>query len=832
MARVRRRRLTVLPTALVVGLGTAGLAGVGSAWAAPPTESATREVGFRGRVIEAGGSRRPVSGATVLVVDAPEDVRPGKPARDVLDPESVAWLLRAETDAEGRFTLPAVPVGKVRVVVIAGGYARLEQWAEVTAVPATRATRFYLQPDASGGYRTEVTSERATTQVEPTRVLDGQRVRHYAGSGDDPLLAALNLPGVARSPAGLGLLSFRGANPNWTGYYLDGHPIPRAFHTVPVASMVSPSMVDRLELNPGNYPASYGGFGGGLVHIHSRPGDSDGVHGDAHIDLFDVGGRISAPVGPGTLHFGGRRSHVDLILDGAQAAIARATRDDSDTSGLLIPRYWDYLGRLDFPVGDGGTFTVRALGAGDRLDGGVGYTADASAFGFAASFHRFDVDYRVERPDWKVLLSPSIRLDASTLDSTFDHERHARVFSNRMQFEARLRPWLNIEIGSDQVYSSWQRTRQELLAGAFYDPADPSQFVEERRSTGERVQVGMWVAPAFSIGERGDWRVIPAMRMNLFHRGGFEVVRFDPRLDVRGRVHPKVELDGRVGLYAVPLAIVTGSGRAGLIPSLPQVGDGFADVPGYLLDFFDPRIQGEVLPGTLGIAEILQASAAVHAQLPWEVRLDVTGFWREGFGDTLSASIEQPSGETFELDVHVRRRRGMGVEVLFSRPVGEHLDGWIGYTLSWSRIEDSSTAGTDELRWLPAVFDQRHNFVALLSASLPRGFRLGLRFRVVSGNPDDPILGPLVHSGVGNEWTIFPIRGERGASYRPTFHQLDLRLDKQWVLRRTTVGAYLDVQNVYNNQYPEVYVYSGDFRERSSLIGLPIYPSIGVQVEF
>jgi outer membrane receptor protein involved in Fe transport len=121
--------------------------------------------------------------------------------------------------------------------------------------------------------------------------------------------------------------------------------------------------------------------------------------------------------------------------------------------------------------------------------------------------------------------------------------------------------------------------------------------------------------------------------------------------------------------------------------------------------------------------------------------------------------------------------------------------------------------------------------VLLASVALPRNFRFGARFRVVSGNPLETVLGAeLVNSPYG--WYYRPIRGDRGTTYQPVFHQLDLRIDKRWPLRRVAVTAYLDVQNVYDRRYPEVLVYTRDWAQQSSLIGLPIYPSIGVQIDY
>src|SRR5690606_7032449 len=118
----------------------------------------------------------PISGATVMIVEAPDHVRPGKPAREPLDPETVTWVLRAETDADGRFSIDEVPPGKVRVVVVAGGYERLEQWAEVEP-DGGPDLQLYLRPEQSGAYRTEVAVERERVS-EPTHAIDGQQARH------------------------------------------------------------------------------------------------------------------------------------------------------------------------------------------------------------------------------------------------------------------------------------------------------------------------------------------------------------------------------------------------------------------------------------------------------------------------------------------------------------------------------------------------------------------------------------------------------------------------------------------------------------------------------
>lgn len=758
-------------------------------------------------MLEAGGSRAPVSGAVIMIVGAGDEARPGKPARTPLDPDAVEWSLRGETDAEGNFAIPDVPIGNLRIVVIAGGYLRLEQWA---VAPSEDPVRLYLKAERGGTYRTEVVTEREVVST-PDHSIDAQAARHHAGGADDPLIATLNLPGVARSPGGLGLMSLRGGNPTETGYYIDGHPVPRAFHVVPIASVVSPPMVDRVELSPGNYGPGYGSFSGGLIEVMSRQGRRDGIHGQAHVDLFDFGTTVEAPVGPGSMHMGVRRSHLDAILRAAEGVVG--------PTGILMPTYWDYLGRFDIPVRDGHRLTLRALGAGDRLRGRGPEPVPGQSpnlFDFSASFHRFDLDYRVQQDAWRVLVSPSLRLDSTRLEEDYLVRRDANVFSGRVEVENDVREWLTVQVGTDLVYERWRR-RQRVVEEVGGDLLDPDQLANDESFRGQQLRLGLWFAPALRF--RG-WSIVPSVRMNLFSYAGRQIVRFDPRFEVRGKVHKKVELFAKLGLYSTPVVLTTGGAGAGLITQNGTLLGGVADVPDYLVAYFDPGIAGEIRNGSASAARTVQASFGVQAQLPWELTMRSTLFWREVFPTDVVATF---GGESMELTTS--RRRSMGVEVLLERALGSRIDGWIGYTLLNARVQ------RDEEPWLPAQFDQRHNFVMLASVALPRNFRFGARFRIVSGNPLETVLGgEAVNSPYG--WYYRPIRGERGTTYQPVFHQLDLRIDKRWPLKRVAVTAYLDVQNVYDRRYPEVYIYTRDWSQRSSLLGLPIYPSLGVQIDY
>ena len=101
--------------------------------------------------------------------------------------------------------------------------------------------------------------------------------------------------------------------------------------------------------------------------------------------------------------------------------------------------------------------------------------------------------------------------------------------------------------------------------------------------------------------------------------------------------------------------------------------------------------------------------------------------------------------------------------------------------------------------------------------------------RIVSGNPDTPIVGSIYDS---NSDLYTPVFGPTNSIRNPLFHRLDLRVEKKWRFDLWSLALYLDVQNVYNQMNPEGTQYNFDFSRSTDIPGLPIIPSLGVRGEF
>ena len=166
----------------------------------------------------------------------------------------------------------------------------------------------------------------------------------------------------------------------------------------------------------------------------------------------------------------------------------------------------------------------------------------------------------------------------------------------------------------------------------------------------------------------------------------------------------------------------------------------------------------------------------------------------------------------------------IGMELVARHEFNDNLAGWIAYTLSRAKRRDSGS-DTDRL----FDYDKTHIFTAIASYVLPRNWQVGARLRIVSGNPDTPVVGSTFNAGTDQ---YNPIYGAVNSTRNPLFHQFDLRLDKRWIYQRWILNAYVDIQNLYDHANAEGLQYSYDFSESKTQNGLPIVTILGLRAEF
>jgi hypothetical protein len=222
----------------------------------------------------------------------------------------------------------------------------------------------------------------------------------------------------------------------------------------------------------------------------------------------------------------------------------------------------------------------------------------------------------------------------------------------------------------------------------------------------------------------------------------------------------------------------------------------------------------------------LHSNRAIHYSLgveqeitrPLEVSL-------EGFYKNLDQLVARLPNDAGGYDYNnLGKGYVVGTELLLKYKPDAHFFGWLAYTLSRSTRQEPPDYKTELFQ-----YDQTHILTVLGSYRLGRGWEFGARFRLVSGPLYTPTIFGVYNADAG---AYTPISGLPFSDRVPMFHQLDIRIDKQWRMDGWSLRTYLDVQNAYNRANPEDLAYNYNFSQSRVQAFLPIIPSLGIRGEF
>lgn len=751
-------------------------------------------VTLRGLVLERG-TRDPIRGAQIEIDGAPATA----------------------TDAEGAFTLDLRP-GKHALSLEAAGFAGLATDETLVAGKRLEAT-YRLSRGLASDFEATVVGKRERTGDVVRRELVLEEITKVPGTQGDALKVLQDMPGVARTPFGIGALVVRGAAPAGTKVFLDGIELPVLFHFAALSAVVNADLLSGMDFYPGTFSARFGRADAGIVELRTRPG-KERLHGYVDIDLLN-----SVVLGEGPLPGGGtflasiRRSYVDVVLNAALAIGSRTSRSiaELDTSLQLAPRYYDYQVKADWTFGRD---HLWVMGFGD--DDGLDFLqaprpgSERDSFSLHTAFHRASGGWtRALGNGAENRLVGAVGIDRNILDAgSFISERTRRtLFQLRDELRVpTLLPRLSLAAGVDA-----------LIAQSAFDVTQPG------------VQQPGQPPPADIVSHvGGEWSVEPALWAELAWTP-IDALRIVP--GVRGEVSYPLGrtqwIDPRIAAYLTLTPDTTLTASAGQYHRRPT--------PDQLL----PKVGNpDLLP-----ERSIQTSAGVEQALPWALTLDATLYYNwlsdipvrrssagQIFGGGTDVGFSLPGGipsdnGTGLLPVEsVGQGHAYGLEVLLKRRFADRIFGWVAYTLSRSTRLEPGIPG-----WHFFSLDQTHILTALASVKTGRGWRVGARARLVSGDPFTPVVGAVFNNDVvgrnGSRARYQPVYGPALSGRLPAFFALDLRVDKEWTFETWRLSLFVDVTNVSNRQNPVTQQYSFDYKTSIYFNDLPIFPSFGLKGE-
>lgn len=706
------------------------------------------------------------------------------------------------TDEQGRFEFTDVPTGVVTVSVTAAGYEALTETEEVRPKERTEVTYVLRKTGANETVVRGVKDRREVTQVRLTQ----SEFRMVAGSNNDAFRVVQNLPGVARSPFGGGLLVVRGSKAWDSRIYVDEIQIPQLFHFAGVVATFNSANIDAIAFQPGNFGVDFGRSIGGLITADVKTPSKSGVHGFVDANVFDVSAMVEAPLSDTWSVSGSARYGLaQFVLPAAWRAFAPG----SAVGFGLAPEYWDYQVRAErrAPNSKNRLF-ITAFGSSDRwaflapnplLDPDV--EGNQVSAGTSTLYNRlvFGLDQRLSE---RVTFTSrnAIGFDLNAQASTVQE-----IFFRNTQVPIQLRQRFRIDVPEAKLVLS--AGFDGLLTPTGFDAQRPPVFRPNqlpdpyvtRRLVAETERT-VYVEPGLFVDAL--WTPVESLQV----RGGL-------RLDGELAVMRKAWLNPRLSVRFTPLESFTVKAGAAMYQQPPDYRTGQLSPV-----FGNPGLLPEGAWHFMGGAEL---------RLFKLLEVDVQGYYKALFNQarlalaTGGSDFSLPGAETrFTSEGY---GRAYGGEVLLRVRPTKYFLGWVSYSLS--RFERDGFG----VQYAPGPLDQPHNLIVVGSVQLPWNVNVGARFRFASG----PLVTPIVSSIFDAQANLYvPLPGLPWSRRLPDFFQLDVRVDKRFVFENWSLVAYVDVQNATNRQNPEALFYNFNYAESAFVYSIPILPTVGLRGEW
>ncbi|HLN55502.1 MAG TPA: TonB-dependent receptor [Bacteroidales bacterium] len=667
------------------------------------------------------------------------------------------------------------------------------------------------------------------------RVIGIDEIERNPGGNRDISRVLQSFPGVASTPAFRNDVIVRGGGPNENRFYLDNVEIPYLNHFSTQGASGGPTgiinvdFVQSVDFLSGAFPASEGNALSSILNFTIIDGDDDKMKYRATVGASDLGLTIDGPVGDkGTLIMSVRRSYLQFLFSVLELP--------------FLPAYTDFQLKYKLKLDQKNEITIIGLGAKDDFE--LNLKANDT------DFQRYILDYIPVQEQYSYVAGIVYKhyskkgFGTWVLSRNYLNNTQYKDIDNIQTDSSRILDYLS---GEGELKARYEKTiigdkGFRLSYGA------SAEYAHYRNSTFRRV---------FSGGLENDIDYNTNLKMMKYGVYGqmsksFLEEKLSLSLGIRtdanswasSMSNPLEQLSPRFSAsYSLKkwLNFNMSTGRYYQLP--PYTSLGYSDNNGIFVNKLnnlkyisaDHYVAGfEVLPAE-NIQFTVEGFYKYYRNYPFSVRDSVPLSSKSVdygiFGDEALTSAS--TGRAFGFEILTRLKEFKKTNLVLS------------YTYVRSEFRGNNSG------WIPSSWDNKHLLNLTATTRFNRNWDLGLKWRFVGGAPYTPY--DEVRSSYKSLWDLqgrgYPDYSRYNTLRLRPFHQLDIRIDKQYFFDKWSLMLYADVQNVYNHKadQPSLLVRVTDankipeddpgdpMKYRLKYIdseGATVLPTIGVIIEF
>ena len=697
------------------------------------------------------------------------------------------------SDIDGRYLFTGIEPGYVELRISSVGF---EPYV-TEQILVSNSSRVFIDIPMN---ETTVAIEEITVRASPFRKKEEsplsiqrigiEEIEKNPGGNRDISKVLQSLPGVASTVSFRNDLIVRGGGSNENRFFLDGVEIPNLNHFATQGASGGPTgilnvdLIRSVDFYSGAFPADRGNVLSSVLEFSQVDGNREKLKFKGSVGATDLALAIDGPISENTTYiFSARRSYLQYLFS---------------VIGLpFLPTYNDMQFKLKSRINDRNEITVLGLGSYDVLT----LNLDAN-----------------ETADQRAILKaiPTNDQWSYTVGAVYKHY-------------------------SDKGYDTWVLSRSHLNNGAnkYYNNIEEDSLLTFDYRSNE-------IQTRFRYEHNS--RYGSGLKVN--YGGGIEHAYYDNRTfsriyreDQPGTIDYLSELDmfswsvfGQLSKDFLKQRLnlslgvrMDANNYSGDMNNLlkqvsPRISASYILSPGVSVNFNTGRYYQQAPFTTLGYRDNngdlvnqdngLKYISSDHIVAGFEFlpddksKLSLEGFhkWYHDYPVSVQdrVSIASKGGDfgTFgdEEVISLAMGKAYGAELLYRNRDLAGFNIILSYTLVRSESEEISESLDPTGTYIPSAWDNRH----LLNLTAGRKFRgnwqAGLKYRFAGGTPYTPWDIP-----VSERRPAWDVRGSGYLDYSrfntlrlKGFHQLDMRVDKEWYFSKWRLNLYFDIQNVFN----------------------------------
>ena len=691
------------------------------------------------------------------------------------------------TDSEGKFSFTGLKPGYAELRVSSVGFVPFISSAVMVTNSHQVNIEIPLEEAEINIGEVVIKASPFTKKIESpvsVRIIGIDEIERNPGGNRDISKVIQSYPGVASTPAFRNDVIVRGGGPNENRFYVDNVEIPYLNHFSTQGASGGPvgiinvDFVQSVDFLSGAFPASKGNALSSILNFTFIDGNKEKMKYRATVGASDLGLTLDGPTGKkSSLLLSVRRSYLQFLFSALKLP--------------FLPTYTDFQLKYKVRLNPKNELTIIGLGAKDDFK--LNLKANDT------EYQRYILDFIPVQVQYSYVLGLVLKhfrpngFDTWVLSRNYLNNLQYKYLNNVKADSNRLLDYLS---GEGEIKARYERTflgnnglrlsygtgyeyahyRNSTFRKTFFEGIENDISYNTNLKLGEFNIFGQASKTYFneklslSLGVRTDINTFSSSMSNPLDQ-------LSPRFSASYRLTGKMNLNFSIGrYYQLP----------------PYTALGYSNPGGVLINrqndlkyiAADHLVAGLEVLTSENVQFTVEGFYKKYSQYPFSVRDSVPLSSKSAdygiFGD--EELVSTSTGRAYGVEVLGRLKEFKKINLVFS------------YTYVRSEFKGH------DLRWLPSSWDNKSLFSLTATRKFSRNWDIGLKWRFVGGAPYTPY--DFEKSSLKAAWDI---QGQGYLDYSKfnslrlkAFHQLDIRIDKQYFYTGWSLMLYADIQNVYD----------------------------------